>query len=504
MVIIEIPFEFVIVIVITIAIGFFWSFMSLIYQNTTTYYDCSTSRNISNVIRVLRVSTVCRCYILTCCMCVLYVLCLQGMRHISKNRQSKMIEADIAFEEQINANDTLVKSVKNVQTKSVAIEIPNSHVLEKEIRISSIHRISTEEVPVSMTNVFPRNACANFSRITRLRTFTKEKLCTVFTARQELSQQCHATMQGEIHRALAHVSREWRRLPPLCTRYRAHYKKRDKFEVGRWVLESMEAKKTHQTETLLTPHDVLRLLSKKTIVFFGDSWLREIFVSMLALLTGEEMDDTNRTFPQGDNRQHWLSQNRLKPPRKHCLGSGLNKQGLNISHCGWTQLKIWHSNDGFDVTMIFNFRSFYKMSREFDDISFGRLQNGSGNLQPLAAGYLSPWPPADLLIITEGVWGPHGVGSGLEQMKTLYYRAVSFHGPIIWVTTDGNTANREQCKEFYQWIRKQHTSDRVFLFDRVFDLKRATELQIPNGHGYRGDIVYSHARLLFQILVSIW
>ncbi len=72
-----------------------------------------------------------------------------------------------------------------------------------------------------------------------------------------------------------------------------------------------------------------------------------------------------------------------------------------------------------------------------------------------------------------------------------------FSGIIIWVTTTSDDYGFLGC------LCKNHVRDKVILFDRVHDLQNSTVTGIPSDHGYRGDVVYSHAKLLMELIVRL-
>jgi hypothetical protein len=337
---------------------------------------------------------------------------------------------------------------------------------------------------ISLAENFPRKACPPYSHF--YERFNKQK-CWLEKQRDTANLDCFAILQEELDSILNYSSSEWLKLPANCSFMASMYKKRANLEIGRWSLIPKAAYyPVHSTDVVLSK------LQGKSVYYFGDSWIREIFATTIALLTGSEMDDEIRTFRQGDDREHAFARNK-NPYETKCYTE--IPLGFNISQCGWMPMKIWNSNDKNMVRMVFNMRTFYTMGDEFENISFARLNPDKGHLQPQFAGYLSPWPAADVLIISESIWGPTvGHGSAFEQMKALYHRTLTgFSGKIIWVTTDRNG-------EFHDWIRRVHIRDRVILFDRVWQLQQSKKLKIASEHGYRGDVVYSQAKLLLELL----
>jgi hypothetical protein len=291
-------------------------------------------------------------------------------------------------------------------------------------------------------------------------------------------------MQNTLNAVLQGMTSVWVQLPTACAFQASMYQKRAILEIGRWTF----IPKTPDNVTQVKSDNILRCLRGKSVYYVGDSWMREIFATTVAWLTGEEMDDETRTFRQGDNREHPLSKNSA-PYVKNCI------QGFNISECGWLPMKIWNSHN---VTLVFNMRTYYTLGDEFEDLLIRRLTPGNGNLQPRSAGYLPPWSPANVLVMTHSTWGPtQGALSPLDQLKNLYSRVVSgFSGIIIWVTTAGDDYG------FLDWLRKNHVRDKVILFDRVHNLHASTATGIPSEHGYRGDVVYSHAKLLMELICA--
>ena len=132
------------------------------------------------------------------------------------------------------------------------------------------------------------------------------------------------------------------------------------------------------------------------------------------------MDDETRTFRQGDDRNDPRARSNT-PYDKACTKTPETQLGYNISQCGWMPMKMWNSKE-YNVTMVFNMRTFYKMGEEYERMSFQRLNAGFGDIQAQNAGYLRPWPAADVLIISESTWGqglnPWGEAP-LQQMKDL-------------------------------------------------------------------------------------
>jgi hypothetical protein len=334
---------------------------------------------------------------------------------------------------------------------------------------------------VSLVKNFPRDACSLYTVFHQ-----RFHMSCVFLERRRLTDDdCFDRMQNTLNSVLQGKTSVWVKLPTPCGFQASMYKKRANLEIGRWTFTS----RSNSSVTQVKPDSILRCLRGKSVYYVGDSWMREIFATSVAWLTGEEMDDETRTFRQGDNREHPRSQNKA-PYVKNCI------QGFNISECGWLPMKIWNSDN---VTLVFNMRTYYTLGDEFEYLLIRRLTPGNGNLQPRSAGFLPTWPTASVLVITHSTWGPtQGAGSPLDQLTNLYRRVVSgFAGTIIWVTTAGEDYG------FLDWLRRNHARDKVILFDRVYDLQASTTIGIPSEHGYRGDVVYSHAKLLFELICAI-
>ena len=91
----------------------------------------------------------------------------------------------------LDDNDSRRKSIANYnssekrKSRNGSIETHGDFALEKDVRIEGTNGLSAKEFPMRMSNVFPRNACANFSLMTRLYNFTGDNLCGVFVPRQE-------------------------------------------------------------------------------------------------------------------------------------------------------------------------------------------------------------------------------------------------------------------------------------------------------------------------------
>ena len=191
-----------------------------------------------------------------------------------------------------------------------------------------------------------------------------------------------------------------------CERKLNDFHHRSSVTVGRWV-HHPAANYGLQETTALSAAEVRAALAGKTIIFFGDSYMRIVMLAMLAVLTGRPVDGTYVTL--GDNRSHPLATCRLSPRPSDCLQPAntnykTNGIGFNITACGWPAVKRQDIADE-QITLLHQVRTLYQMGDEYERVSFGRLTDGA--LQPAEpAGYLEPWPQPDLLLLSEGVWGP--------------------------------------------------------------------------------------------------
>ena len=328
--------------------------------------------------------------------------------------------------------------------------------------------------------------------------------------------------RGVLQRAADREVRDgsWLRLGANCTKTVSTWMNRMQLRTNQWVyLPKSAAGVNESTEHWIDTVSALTDLAGRTVVFVGDSYLRELYESSIELLSGAHAARHKLQYSRAGSvpPQYVLDNSTLRRAagcsRTRRTIDGAEK-GFDLACDGWNDLRVWQG--GNNTTLIFSFHAYYTASAEFEQLTFDRLNDGT--LQPrrlLANASLPLLPPANALVISEGVWGAAPskyLGrseSSMQQLKALYRRTTSsFAGPILWIA--GSSAETFQRghhappAEWLRWLRNASAVEgsNTLVFERGPIAKRARAARIPAEHGYRGDVAYTMSRMLIELLTG--
>ena len=316
----------------------------------------------------------------------------------------------------------------------------------------------------------------------------------------------------------------WVPLSAACRKTVSTYVSRMQLPVGQWAFGPPGARAAMDADDASA---ALNQLAHTTIAFVGDSFLRELFESMLELVTGAFAHRERLRFANGTASSIPPTVQNAELRRRQGCGPWLGglpseKNGFDIACHGWPQLAIWRG--GLNVTFLFSFHGNYETSPAFEQLTYDRLTNGTLQPERLFDNATLPHvPPADLLITGEGVWGamvrrkdPNRKAETMRQLVAMFNRTQRFRGPIVWVTGDpreglcsGAASSKtrhyqEPPPEWLPWLRNATSADgsRTVVIERAPLAWSSRELKIPGEHGYRGDVAYALSKLLLEIITD--
>jgi len=247
-----------------------------------------------------------------------------------------------------------------------------------------------------------------------------------------------------------------------------------------------------------TRGELLESLRGKRIIFYGTSFMRELYFETLSLLQNSEPTSPQKFIPSYDSsitRDKNCTSKRVlpggycvqpKPGTKICNLPG--PAGINLKRCGAPHNGMFYSRE-FDVTIYFQFKT-YLYTPEADDIVLEHLKRNK----------------YEFMVLGSAEWGKNKHTyknmSYDEQAKNFYDRLFSvFKGKRMYVYHKYNTSTEAQRKYIRSLISGGDSS--TLFVDMTPFVKSADKLHLkPNGHGFSGPRTNATMRTMLLVMAN--